>query len=119
MDDQGNVLFPVGEHSYRDANGNYAPKIPDGVYLCVRGMHRLQGMDEDFETFEITGVIDHTNLLFHPGNYPQIDSEGCILIGSEISKSATWMLLRSRVAFSNFMNLHANDKTFSLVISSN
>jgi hypothetical protein len=120
LDDQGNGLFAIGEHAYRQDNGLYLPKIPDGTYVCVRGIHRLIDMADSFETFEITNVPDHTNILWHVGNYPQLDSEGCCLVGSAINKGPTaWMITQSRIAFENFMQLHVNDKTFNLVVSSN
>jgi hypothetical protein len=119
MDDHGNMLFQCLEHAYRQNNGDWLPKIPDGVYQCIRGMHRLDGMAEDFETFEIIGILGHFGILFHVGNF-DFDSDGCILVGSEINKTPSiWTLLRSKIAFDNFMNLHANDQTFSLVVSSN
>lgn len=118
MDDHGNTLFWTLEHAFKQPNGNYLPKIPDGLYQCVRGMHRLEGMDSDFETFEITGVEGHTGLLFHIGNY-NMDSDGCVLVGTDISKLSTfWMITNSRAAFESFMSLHADDQTFSLVVSS-
>ncbi len=55
------------EHSY-EKNGGWEPKVPVGLYQCKRGMHRLHSMTTDFETFEITGVPGHTNILFHCGN---------------------------------------------------
>lgn len=105
--------FYTLEHSY----GGKA-KIPNGTYTCKRGPHRLHGMTEDFETFEVTGVPGHTGLLFHWGNYNK-DSNGCILIGESITKPGTMyrsMLTNSRAAFKQFMLLTSGLDAFTLIV---
>lgn len=104
--------FQTLEHSY-----NLLPKIPNGTYTCVRGMHRLHGMTEDFETFEVTGVEGHSNLLFHVGNYNE-DSEGCILVGEQVGQKLNGgkMITNSKVAFKQFMGLQAGVDSFTLVV---
>lgn len=110
------TVFHTLQHAY--ANGSdFAPKVPDGEYVCVRGLHRLEHMDHDFETFEITGVSGHTNILFHIGNYNR-DSTGCILLGLAFGKQSTGetMLLGSGAAFEAFMkNLDGFDQ-FKLIV---
>ena len=109
---KGNFLFVTLEHSY-----NNKPKIPDGTYICKRGMHRLHSMTEDFETFEITGVEGHTNILFHVGNY-NADSEGCVLLGKSIGHMLKGgrMICASKQAFEAFMKLQEGCDEFSLVV---
>jgi hypothetical protein len=51
--------------------------IPSGLYTCKRVISPNFG-----ETFEITGVVDRDDILFHPGN-TEINTLGCILTGSE------------------------------------
>lgn len=86
------------EHSY-----DLAPKLPAGTYTCVRGKHRLHGMTQDFETFEVMGVPGHTGILFHWGNYNH-DTEGCILLGRVVTASPIgWMITSSRDTFERFM----------------
>lgn len=106
------------EHSY-PVNGDFLPKIPEGKYLCVKGTHRLEGMTHDFETFEVTGVIGHTGLLFHKGNYNS-DSSGCILIGQDIEhiipNHKTRMLTESGLIFSQFMDCLKGIEKFNLTI---
>src|SRR4051812_34647731 len=75
-DEQDNLIAHTLEHAYLlggkgpgEEGYTYIPKIPNGTFTCQRGPHRLHGMDHDFETFEITGVEGHDNLLFHWGNY--------------------------------------------------
>src|SRR5689334_14651524 len=67
------------EHAY-EASIDFVPKLPPGVFVCRRGLHRLSHAQTPFETFEICDVPGHTNILFHTGNLHQ-DSEGCVLLG--------------------------------------
>ncbi len=119
-DKDDNLLATCLDHAYDSGlgNGTFIPKIPDGVYKCVRGLHRLEHMNEDFETFEITGVTDHTNILFHWGNYNR-DSSGCILLGSGMSRiNGSNMLIHSRDAFNKFMQMQKEINEFTLTITS-
>lgn len=105
------------EHAYLDASGQYLPKIPGGAFKCVRGKHRLHGMTSDFETFEITGVRGHVNLLFHWGNY-NADSEGCVLLGKNTIETIhkNLMVTESKSTFKAFMDKLQGIDEFTLVI---
>lgn len=102
------------EHAYPEGNGpiTYAPKIPEGIYVCQRGMHQLAGMISPFECFEITNVPGHSDILLHVGNTND-DSSGCVLLGG--SRMAT-MIVQSRVTFDRFMVLLSGVDTFNLVV---
>lgn len=118
LGDEGQNLFITLEHSYPSNMGNYFPKIPDGSYECIRGMHRLIDMDHDFETFEITGVKGHYDILFHIGNF-QDDSSGCVLVGGQIKKTPTvWTIIDSRHSFDEFMELQTGVDKFTLIVTS-
>lgn len=106
--ENGVKLFSTLEHSY-----DCKPKIPNGTYTCVRGKHRLHGMTEDFETFEITGVEGHSGVLFHWGNFNK-DSDGCVLIGRTRSGD---MVTSSREAFAEFMHGLEGVNEFELIVS--
>ena len=109
-----------GSHVCYTATHAYSslPKTPNGTYKCVRGMHRLEGMDHDFETFEITGVIGHTNILFHVGNAPQKDSAGCELMGQNITTvNGVRQVVMSRITFEKFMQKMTGINEFQLVVS--
>ena len=108
----GYWLFCTLEHSYPDIDGVYHPKITTGEYTCVRGQHKLEGMNAPFETFEITGVGSHTGLLFHSGNVNS-DSSGCVLLGESYSPSG---IVNSREAFNGFMELLQDKNTFQLTV---
>ena len=96
-------------------------KLAPGTYTCKRGLHRLHGMTEDFETFEVTGVPDFegnpvTGLLLHWGNWNK-DSEGCILVGKAEADSAQGhMVTGSRDEFAAFMALQDGCDTFQLTV---
>ena len=118
-DSLGNEIAKTLEHSYSDGNGGFEPKIPPGQYNCVRGMHRLEKMTHDFETFEITGVDGHSNLLFHVGNFNK-DSTGCVLVGGSLESddSPCWVC-HSRDAFYHFMKLQTVCNQFILTVIDN
>jgi len=114
LDENNEVVMVTLEHAYGD---NPLPKVPPGTYTCRRGPHRLHGMTEDFETFEVEGVDGHDNILFHWGNYNK-DSEGCFIVGELVlhSKTDDWMLSNSRKTFQKFMALQEGLETFELVV---
>ncbi len=120
--DEGQTIAHTLEHSYATGPAlvnafGWAPKIPNGTYTCRRSMHRLHGMDHDFETFEITGVEGHQNLLFHWGNYNG-DSEGCVLTGqSEAVVGGVHMVTASKATFAALMALQDGLETFQLTVS--
>lgn len=99
------------EHAY-PAGDTWITKIPPGEYRCVRGLHRLAGMAQPFETFEVLGVEGHKNLLFHTGNFNR-DSEGCILLGESANSS---MILNSRRAFATFLAVTSEVDEFTLQV---
>ena len=113
-DESGTFLYYTLEHAYEQESGGYEPKVPEGVYTCQRGMHQLANMTAPFQTFEVTNVPGHTNILIHPGNY-DADSEGCILLGTGEGVN---MVTNSRAAFGAFMDLEQNVDTFTLTVSS-
>lgn len=116
-DESDNQTFGVTlEHAY-PYGSSLLPKFADGEYVCTRGLHRLEGMHESFETFCLD-VPGHTNILIHPGNWNK-DSEGCILIGKSITYSSNnWMITDSRQIFEEFMKNMTGIDRFKLEIKS-
>lgn len=108
----GNQISVTLEHAYAAGDGTFIPKLPPGEYTCVRGQHRLEGMNNPFETFEITEVPGHTNILFHRGNY-NLDSSGCVLVGSNIGVGC---ILESALAFDHFLSVQSGCDSFQLVV---
>ena len=116
IDEQGNILAHTLEHAYPDSNGSYAPKIPDGTYICRRGPHRLEGMTADFETFEVLNVPNHSDILFHWGNWNK-DSAGCILLGDAVAQSSQGqMIVDSKKTWEAFMATLIGVDTFQLTV---
>jgi hypothetical protein len=74
-------------------------------------------MTEPFDTFEITDVPLHNNILFHPGNYND-DSEGCVLLGKAYGMKLNGgkMIVNSRNAFDHFMYLQEGVDSFVLIV---
>jgi len=115
-DENGHQVAVTLEHAYDDGNGGWAPKLPLGVFLCVRGQHQLLNMAQPFTTFEITGVVGHTNILFHCGNFDR-DSEGCCLVGDADSfQGTTEIITGSRDAFARLLQLEDGIDTFNLTV---
>lgn len=113
-DGSGTRLAFTLEHAYLSDLGIYNPKIPSGQYVCVKGVHRLESMKNDFTTFEVTGVENHSNLLFHMGNF-QTDSRGCILLGRSIQEfKGHLMVTSSDETFIAFMSRLAGVSEFTL-----
>lgn len=110
FDLNSNQIAVTLEHAYLQPNGLFEPKIPVGAYTCRRGMHQLFGMEYPFETFEITNVPGHLNILFHPGNYNQ-DSSGCVLLGQQATNN---MITNSRNTFERFMDREEGEDVFIL-----
>lgn len=106
-DEKGGLVAVTLEHSY-----SCVPKIPPGTFTCKRGMHRLESMNQDFETFEIMDVPGHSNILFHFGNVNG-DSAGCVLLGEEVWHE---MITKSRITFAAFMALQAGVDSFELLV---
>lgn len=101
------------EHAFAQEDGDgYKPKVPPGVYRCIRGTHRLHDL-KPFDTFEVMKVPGATGILFHVGNYNK-DSEGCILLGQGATETA---LVYSQRAFENFMELQARTTEFFLEVT--
>jgi len=89
--------------------------ISPGTYQCARGMHRLEHMDHDFETFEIL-VPGHTGIVFHWGNLPT-DSKMCVLLGMAFNRVLGQPgISESRNAFARFMEILKLTDRFQLSI---
>jgi len=111
-------LWVSAEHSYQQPDGTWRPKIPDGVYQCVRGVHELSDL-VPFETFEVAGVQGHSGILFHKGNLPEQDSDGCILLGTTLGElNGAPAVLQSLLAFQGFLNLQKGLYSFTLTVKS-
>jgi hypothetical protein len=118
LDDSGNVVAVTAEHAYLQDDGTVASKIPEGTYTCQRGQHQLHGMAAPFTTFQIMDVPNHTNILLHMGNWPQIDSDGCCLLGEALAASPKGQMVTNSIsAFNKFIELQNGAAQFLLVVT--
>lgn len=95
-----------------DPCGAQYVKIPSGRYRCVATRFERGGYD----TFEVTGVIGHSRLLFHRLNF-EGESEGCIGIGLRSGWiGAKPVILNSREGFAEFIRLTNGRRSFDLIV---
>jgi len=111
------VQFHTLEHAFPNLSGDgraaFLPAIPlSGTFQCLRGLHQLEGMSSRFIAFELQNVPNHSGILIHVGNCND-DSSGCILIGQSRHGN---LIMNSRQAFSDFMELQVRTTQFSLEI---
>jgi len=86
--------------------------IPAGVYLC-----RRYSSERYDNTFEVTGVKDRTYILFHKGNFPLKDSEGCILVAEKFAEiNGQVAVMESRDGYGEMMEKLRDTQTFILQI---
>lgn len=118
LDESGTKIAYTAEHSYLQNDGTWTPKTPAGIYTCQKGQHQLHSMPAPFTTYQIMNVPGHTNVLLHVGNWPQIDSDGCVLLGEAIVPSSKGkMVTNSKVVFAEFITLEGGIDSFQLEIS--
>lgn len=114
-DENGSRVFVTAEHAYLQDDGSYLPKIPDGEYQCVLGVHQLSS-GPPFDTWEVTGVPEHVGILFHKGNLPQSDSMGCVLVGESFGDlNGVDAILNSSQAFQSLLILQGHNN-FKLTV---
>lgn len=109
------VFYLTLEHAYPDGD-KFKAKVPVGTYVCKKGEHKLEDL-VPFITFELQDVPGHWGILIHVGNYNR-DSAGCILIGKGrgFTSSRGKMIVDSKRAFKEFMELLKYDEEFTLTI---
>jgi len=92
-------------------NGRGVSCIPDGNYTCRRVDSPKFG-----NTFEVTNVINRSEILFHKGNVDE-DSHGCIILGEQyepvMGKNG---VISSGKAFEEFLQRTQEIDEFSLGI---
>lgn len=84
------------------------PKIPAGVYKCVRFMSPHLG----YEVFMLVDVPGHDHILIHIGN-TWVDLDGCIAVGQRRGVDS---ILDSRHAFEAFMMIQKDVQEFTLTV---
>lgn len=107
----GKPFAVTGERPWRE-NKKSVSCIPSGVYLCKRYKSAKYP-----DTFEVMNVPDRTYVLFHKGNFPMKDSEGCILIAEKFEEvNGDVAVLESGHGFKEFTKKLKDVCTFVLQI---
>lgn len=117
MDDAGNVVAVTLEHAFFQADGSVLPKLYNGTFTCVLGDHTLEHHPAPFKAYEIIGVVGHSKILIHFGNFNR-DSDGCVLVGSAMIQGSAGqnMITNSQNTFAEFMKLTAGIESFALIV---
>ena len=107
----GKPFAVTGERPWLE-NKKSVSCIPVGVYLCKRYKSAKYP-----ETFEIMNVPNRTYVLFHQGNFPLKDSEGCILVAEKFEEvNGKVAVLESKHGFEEFIKNLKGVCTFVLQI---
>jgi hypothetical protein len=86
--------------------------IPEGKYTCEKISSPSHG-----SCFEVRDVPKRSHILFHKGNWPSKDSEGCILIAESFDiLDGREAIGDSRHGFKEFMVTLQYEKEFHLTI---
>jgi len=96
--------------------------IPEGEYRLnyrVSPVVERSSGGEFTKGYEVANVPNRTFIMFHVGNWPLIDSDGCILVGKNHSFSKNQPTVeRSRLGFREFMKLMEEEKIDKIIIKS-
>ena len=107
----GKPFAVTGERPWRE-NKKGVSCIPSGMYLCKRYQSAKYP-----DTFEVMNVPDRTYVLFHKGNFPLKDSEGCILVAEKFEEvNGEVAVLDSKHGFEEFIKKMKDVCTFTLQI---
>lgn len=101
--------FYTAERPFRGNKKNVSC-IPSGKYTCSRYTSKRFG-----ETFIVDDVPNRTYILFHVGNFPETDSQGCILIGEKIMEGRPAISM-SKKAMQRFRDTLKEEDKFEFII---
>lgn len=110
--DDGMFVIFTAEHAYKNTQDCYRPKVPAGTYTMLRRFSPHFGYD----LFWLVDVPEHDYIEIHKGNDPQIDSDGCILLGM-LRSPDNGPLRDSRIAFNKFMEYMESFDRATLVVA--
>jgi hypothetical protein len=112
-DDDGTVVCVTGEHAYAQADGSWEAKLGPGAYTCERYASPHFGYD----VFLIQHVPGHDHIEIHRGSFCQLDSDGCVLLGSGTAiLDGVKIVIGSRGTFEQFMQDRIDLITFPLTV---
>lgn len=102
-------IFYTAERPFRGNKKNVSC-IPCNTYTCKKYLSPKFG-----NTFMISNVPNRTYILFHAGNFPEKDSEGCVLIGEKIMKGRA-AVANSKKAMKKFLDILSEEEEFEITI---
>lgn len=97
------LLLSTLEHAFPEG-----PKIPAGVYTCVRRKSPKFGYD----VFMLVDVPGHEFIEIHRGNF-NADSDGCVLVGLGHTLVS---ITNSEMAFERLMKAQEGVNEFQLTV---
>jgi len=108
----GKLICWTAEHAY-----DSKPKLPNGTWVVKLGTHTLDHGGPK-QLYCVQNVPEHSGICFHVGNSPQTDSDGCLLLGSNVvTVNGVRMVVSSQHEFDAFMALMSGVAQFTLVVS--
>jgi hypothetical protein len=109
----GVLICYTAEHAYQDN----LPKLPDGTWTVQLGVHQLDHGGPQ-KLYCVQNVPNHSGICFHIGNTPQVDSDGCLLLGASITTvNGVKMVVNSAHELAVFMLRMDGVAAFTLVVS--
>jgi hypothetical protein len=113
LSEDGKIICYTAEHAY-----DSLPKVANGTYTVKLGFHQLETDPAPRKLYQIMNVVGHSNILLHNGNFPQKDSDGCLLLGASIADYQGQRIVTDSVTtLNNFMQLMEEIESFTLIIS--
>lgn len=107
----GQLVCYVAEHAY-----DSGPKLPNGDWTVELGIHTLDHGGPK-QLYCVQNVPGHSGICFHIGNYPEHDSDGCLLLGQSITTlNNVKMVTNSDYTFQEFMKSLSGVQSFNLTV---
>lgn len=103
------ILCYTLENPWKDNEKNISA-IPEGRYSCVP-----YNSERHPNVWKVINVKDRTLILIHVGNYEK-DTEGCILVGSNVAYHKENMVTNSRITMKKLHSDIGVTRSFTLII---
>jgi len=103
------VLCHTLENPWKNNKKNLSC-IPEGFYSCVP-----YSSEKYPDVWEVINVKGRTNILIHIGNYAD-DTEGCILVGSNVAYNAKNMITNSSITMKKLHSEIGVGRSFTLSV---
>jgi len=109
---QNNIPFAVTGELPDLCNQRNISCIPEDDYICFKRTSEKYG-----EVFQVDNVPNRSGILFHKGNIPSNDSQGCILVAEAFNVLGNEQAVTdSKGGYADFMDTVGDDSHFHLSI---